>query len=490
MTDQHVIVEPGAVLATIDGGLKLLRDHEVVIRGNLIEAVRPRRKTRDPRHPMRGQLLLPGFISGHTHVAAGTAARGLREGVGLPTRWGHAGSEKALLPMEILEELPDEELDTLTAANLIEILRGGCTTQVEMSSSLRQAQSYSRVAGRLGARGYVAPMVPALNRLTRLWLRSSDAAVQMSESRTLSEIGECVAFAHAIEGTHDDRLRPMLAIALTETHTTQTISAIRTASEELDCPIQLHVQSERAAHLSPSGTRDREIPILDELGLLKRPIFGAHLLSIDAPTDLPTLAQHRFTFVHCPTGGGSGMNPASQPYPEALATGVNTALGLDAHSTDYVEIIKLAVILGRARASLGSSAAKVSMRPGIIDALQSATSSPARGLGRTDLGCVAPGAKADLCGVSLVGPFTGRGVFPPAPLNNLMYANGSCVHTVMTNGIWQVQEGQLVIADEASIRRSRDKLMDALWERLGEAGYLSDVSAVDLGTSGAAETDG
>ena len=57
-------------------------------------------------------------------------------------------------------DLDDEDLDALTAYNLAEILRGGCTTQVEQSLDLRQAESYVRVARRWGVRGYPAPMLP------------------------------------------------------------------------------------------------------------------------------------------------------------------------------------------------------------------------------------------------------------------------------------------------------------------------------------------
>jgi len=57
-----------------------------------------------------------------------------------------------------VERLSDDELDALTALNLAELLRSGCTTQVEMSLSLRQAESYVRVAERWGVRVLKPPL--------------------------------------------------------------------------------------------------------------------------------------------------------------------------------------------------------------------------------------------------------------------------------------------------------------------------------------------
>ena len=53
--------------------------------------------------------------------------------------------------------------------------------------------------------------------------------------------------------------------------------------------------------------------------------------------------------------GGAGTSSGSQPYPEALTAGVKVNVGIDTHSNDYVENMKLAVICGRARARIDRS---------------------------------------------------------------------------------------------------------------------------------------
>ena len=149
--------------------------------------------------------------------------------------------------------------------------------------------------------------------------------------------------------------------------------------------------------------------------------------------DPAILRRHRFTYVTCPSGGGAGG--FTQPWPELLAAGVNTNIGIDTHSNDYVENLKLAVIKGEARWSLARAASPVPMtRPTMALAVDAATLGAARGLGRDDLGRIAAGACADLCAIDVGGWFTGSGALPPEPLTNLLYANGLAVRHVMTDG--------------------------------------------------------
>jgi cytosine/adenosine deaminase-related metal-dependent hydrolase len=380
--------------------------------------------------------------------------------------------------MEVLEDLGDDDVDVLTTGNLVEVLRGGCTTQVEMALTLRHAGAYVRAASRLGLRGYVAPMIPKITRVTPIWSRDDDQALRDSVPETLAEVEASLGFGRSLLAFGDDRIRPMMAVTLTAVHTRETLLAVRAAIDELGCALQIHLQSgsgNAQPELVVRSCGAREIPLLAELGLLDRPVLGAHLLGIDPATDLPILAEKRhFTFVHCPTAGGAGVNPSAQPYPEALGLGINTALGLDAHSTDFLENLKLALLFGRAREHLLSNSGALPLkRPSIWDVLRSATTAPADALRRPDLGRIAPGAKADLCTIDIVGPFVGSRATPPAPLNNLLYANGRSVRNVMTDGVWQLIDGELVVDDEARLNERRSAVMTIVWTRLAERGFLA-----------------
>lgn len=60
------------------------------------------------------------------------------------------------------------------------MLRTGCTTQAEMSLSLRQGESYVRVARAWGVRGVPGATVPSFTRLFPIWFRGNDATLDAS----------------------------------------------------------------------------------------------------------------------------------------------------------------------------------------------------------------------------------------------------------------------------------------------------------------------
>jgi 5-methylthioadenosine/S-adenosylhomocysteine deaminase len=476
---QTIIVQPSWVVAPDGDRLQLLDDYDVIIKHDRIDAVRPRKPTRDQRVVAQGQILLAGFISGHTHSAAGTMTRGFIEEnsfASVQTDDPSIPSRSLLRPMVLMEDLSDAELDDLTALNLAEMLRSGCTTQVEMSLSLKQMKSYVRVAGRFGIRGYPGGMVPGMKRLLAIWGRSDDLTLLNSAQETLAEIEANLGFARQVNGTENGRIQPMMAPSVVSVHTRETFSAIHSAARQLGNGIHIHIQNgwdpnDRKA-LQRYWGQD-EVPILQTLGLLDAPMFGAHLLGIDLTRDLGILARSRFTFAYCPSAAGASVLPSSQPYPEALAAGVNTCIGLDTHSNDYLENIKLSVMQGRARAQLLGSSSPVAMRePTIWNGLTSATLGGARGLARTDLGRIAPGAKADLCTVDVAGLLVGNGTLPREPYNNLLYANGLSVRNVMTDGNWQVRDGKFICDDEAQVVARGAAVVRKVWAQLDAEGFF------------------
>ena len=76
-----LVLEPSWVLTFENNDLQLRRDHSVVVQDGRIAAITPGRvRGRETRLELPGQLLLPGLISSHTHVALGVAdARADRE---------------------------------------------------------------------------------------------------------------------------------------------------------------------------------------------------------------------------------------------------------------------------------------------------------------------------------------------------------------------------------------------------------------------------
>lgn len=154
--------------------------------------------------------------------------------------------------------------------------------------------------------------------------------------------------------------------------------------------------------------------------------------------------------------------------------GLPVNIGIDTHSNDYLENLKLAVIVGRTRMRLLQAAGnKTPMKmPTIWSAIEGATVAAAKGLRRNDLGRIEAGAKADLVSIDVGGLLVGTGATPPEPLNNLLYAGGSSVRHVMTDGVFQVHEGRFVADDEAAVIRKGGEAVVKIWKRLGEEDWF------------------
>ena len=138
-----------------------------------------------------------------------------------------------------------------------------------------------------------------------------------------------------------------------------------------------------------------------------------------------------------------------------------------------IENIKLAVIYGQARVSLLKDTSPVPMKkPTIWDAVAGVTTIAADGLRRSDLGRIAPGTKADLISIDVSGLLVGTGALPPEPLNNLLYAHGLSVRTVMTDGNIQVMDGDLVVDNADTVARRGGRAVQKIWQLLEDEDWF------------------
>ena len=461
-----IILEPSWTLVYRDGDVELVADHSVVVEdGRIAKIVEGRVPGNDVRIDMTGQLLIPGMISAHTHVALGSPTRGLIE-----------GGRSYAVPAVMLEQLSTSDIDALTAYNLAEILRGGCTTQLEQSLSLEHAQSYVRVAEKWGVRGYPSGMLPTFSKMLPVWFAPDDQTVRNSEAGTLTEIASFLEWARSVRGAGDGLIRPMIAPHGPETATPATLDAVAAAARELGTGIHTHLatlpsDAERMLRMWGKGP----VEWVDDHGWYDVPFFGAHLGGWDVEKDSAFLAsKENFTFVHCPSGAGAGSGQGAQPYIEALAAGINVAVGLDTHSNDLLENAKLAVLYGRLRHDIIADSSPVPIkRPTVWDMIKSVTVNPAKGLRRDDLGRIEVGALADLTSIDVSSLLVGGGIAGPEPLNNLLYANGRMVRNVMTQGVLQVSDGHLVVDDENGIISRGGEVVKEIWAQLEANGWFT-----------------
>jgi len=460
---QDLALEPGWLLAWQNGRAVLERGKHVLVRDGRIAAVED--KPFPPsvtRLEMSNCLLLPGFISCHNHVACGTPTRGIIE-----------TGRSDLRPLQLVAELlDDDELDALTQYNLAELILSGCTTQLEMSTTLRQSEAYVRAAKRFDARGYPGTMLPNIARLGPIIMAEGDDALYDAEPETLAEIKRNLAFGQKHMGASQGRIMPMMAAMAADFHTPVTMTALAAAAQALGTGLHTHL----AWHPNENPTMQRRwkktsVEWWEDFGFLDGPFFGAHFGHPNWDIDAPILRRHGAIYAHCPAMRGVGG--ATQPYPEALGNGIKTNIGVDTHSNNYLEILKLGVATGRTRYHILKDMSDVAIaEPTMEDAVRGSTLYPAQALRRDDLGRIEEGAQADLIAVDVTGFLVGAGRLPPEPLNHLLYASGWCVRHVMTAGIVQVKDGIFQPADMRQLMQDGGKVMEKIWAALQAEGWF------------------
>lgn len=460
------VIEAGWALVTRGETQQLERDVSIIVRGNKIAEIRPGRvRGWETRVDASDCVVLPGFISGHTHTAVSSPARGLIEGGRFMDR-----------PVEMAMKLDDDDLDALTAYNIAEILKSGCTTFVEMSASVRHAESFARVARAWGVRAYISVIAPNMERLYELWYREDDQLLFDSVPETLREIEAARQFGLALNKSDGDLLRAQMAIHAADTQTPETLKAAQRAAEELGNGIHIHLaQRTREVEVCERLWGMRPVAWLESLGFFSQPVIAAHLYQMDMVQDPPILKRHGVNYVHCACMA-SLLHQGTQPFPEALASGLNISLGIDQLSNDYLENIKLATLNGQLRTNLlGKHSTAEMQRPQIMDAVRAATVGGAKMLRRDDLGRLAPGAKADLTAVDVTKPLGGVGALPPEPLHHLLYSSGRNVRHVMTNGRFQVLRGSLIMADEDRVVADGGRVSQRIWQLLEDQKWFDAV---------------
>jgi 5-methylthioadenosine/S-adenosylhomocysteine deaminase len=230
------------------------------------------------------------------------------------------------------------------------------------------------------------------------------------------------------------------------------MAAWRCSDETLRTTVELARHWGLPTHIHVAEARDeielmqrrnglRHIEWLDNLNLLGPDFQLVHCVQV-TETEIDLIAASGATVVHCPVSNmflASGMAPITT----MLARGIPVALGTDGpashNSQDILETMKVAALLAKIESSNPTAVLP-------SDILTMVTGTGARVLGRTDLGSIKPGMKADL---TLVNLNTVRAMPVHSPASALVYnAAGPDVHTVMVDGQILLDAGRVTVLDE------------------------------------------
>jgi cytosine/adenosine deaminase-related metal-dependent hydrolase len=184
-------------------------------------------------------------------------------------------------------------------------------------------------------------------------------------------------------------------------------------------------------------------------------ITGGHS-RVDYPrgNELRILVETGATIGHCPHKCAK-MAFAMESFDQYLEAGVRIGLGTDTYPLDIVAEMRYASLISRLvdRNACGARAAAV---------FNAATIGGATALGRSDLGRLAPGAKADIVIINLRNTRYG-----PArdPINALVeYGSGADVETVIVDGKVVVQNGRSTRIDDDELFAQAEAGATRAWD--------------------------
>src|SRR3977135_592055 len=149
--DKADLIITGGTVVTMDGSRTIYDDGVVVVKGDTIVAVGPRRELEgnylaSQTIDAKGGLVLPGFINGHTHVPM-TLFRGIHDDVTL-NDWLY----KYIFPAE-KKNVNEEFVRWGTRLAAAEQIRGGVTTFADMYYFEEAVAEETRAAGMRGVLG-------------------------------------------------------------------------------------------------------------------------------------------------------------------------------------------------------------------------------------------------------------------------------------------------------------------------------------------------
>jgi 5-methylthioadenosine/S-adenosylhomocysteine deaminase len=443
----RTVITGGDVVVWHAGGHALMRDANIVIEGSRIASV-----SRDDPGPAeftinaRGKLVSPGFINCHVHAGIDTQVLMTDKGA---SGYYNSGMIVAAASQETLGKqgpaLSDEEQRVAGFYPIVELLKSGVTTFVDIGGSIGNVDLFAELVGESGVRAYAGHGFEQAS-----WvLDSITGALRYiwNDGAGWDSFRRAVRFVEEHDGAHDGRLRGIIVPLKLDTVQPDLLREAQAAATSLDVPLTVHAaQAGFEYHEIVRRHARTPIQLLADLGLLTpRLLIGhgiymaGHRFTASPPTgDLRLIAEGGATVVHSAVVFAR-RGIAMESFQRYLDAGVRMTFGSDTLPRDLLQEMRLAAYLCKVVDADWSAAHT-------RDLYNAATCHAAAALGRDDIGRIAHGMRADLFIADLrklhIGPIMD-------PVMALVHqASASDIETVMVDGKVVVDAGRHTSIDE------------------------------------------
>jgi len=390
-------------------------------------------------------LVLPGLINIHTHsLSAPLLYRGILEDEGqtlykylLPVRYGttsrppYAQGEDAYL---------------LSQVTLIEILKSGVTTILEQTDNLEDVLKTAQVLGLriYGCHSYFNAM-PFEEKGKVVYPPFKDHCPGFEENLHLMK---------KYQDSCNGRVKVWFGPHAPDTCSTELLQETRKKAKELKVGIGTHV-SQSLTELNEIKRRFKKTPVeyLDDIGFWGEDVIAAHAIHTTS-SDVSIMARSGMTVAHCASSYvKSGIHAPMARYRKH---GINVVVGTDQNSMDLIDEMRLAMFSSKLNDDDPNATT-------VLDVFNAVTLNAAKALGRSDIGRIAPGAKADIILMNMkqahLSPYRD-------PLKMLLYhSNRNDVDTVIVDGQIVMADRKVFTVDEEEIISKATEVAHRIWKK-------------------------
>jgi cytosine/adenosine deaminase-related metal-dependent hydrolase len=440
MPTRTLVLKNCRAIATMNDERAILRDSDVVIDGPVIKSVgRVTPPAGADVIDCAGKVVLPGFVNTHHHLFQILTRN-------LPAVQNATLFDWLVHNYEIWRGITPDAVYAAARCGLAELLLTGCTTAADHHYLFpRGASRYLldetiRAARELGIRFHPTRGSMSLGH-SRGGLPPDDLVEDDDDI-----LRDC---QRVIDHYHDARDLSMCRVALAP------CSPFNVSPELLQQTADLGRQHQLRLHTHLCETLDEEqyclekyhkrpLDFMESLGWLGDDIWFAHVIHVN-DTEIARLGRARTGIAHCPSSNlrlGSGIAPIRALLTAGSPVGVAVDGSSSNDSSNMLLEVRLAMLVQRIKAGVQAMPA--------LDALWLATRGGAAVLGRSDIGCIAPGRAADIALFDVTGlPYAGAQSDPVAAV--LFCGIDQRAWMTIVHGRIVVREKQLVSADANEI---------------------------------------
>ncbi|XP_066355659.1 uncharacterized protein [Miscanthus floridulus] len=445
-----------AVIVTMDGALRVLREGALAVSGDCIAAVGPSAdvlaafpcavQTVD----LGGRIVLPGLVNTHVHTSQ-QLARGIADDVDLMT-WLHG----RIWPYESHMTEEDSYASTLLCG--IELIRSGVTCFAEAGGQF--VSEMARAVELLGLRAC----------LTKSTMDCGDG---LPPNWSCCSTDDCIQSQKELYEKHhntaDGRIRIWFGLRQIMNATDHLLLETRDVAQKLNTGIHMHIAEipyENQLIVRTKGIDHGTVTYLEKIDFLRSNLLAAHSVWLNEP-EIDHFSKAGVKVSHCPASAMRMLGFA--PIREMLDSGVCVSLGTDgAPSNNRMSIVDemyLASLINKGREAYISGTTNPTALPAET-VLKMATINGAKAvLWDNEIGSLEVGKKADLV---VVNPFTWSMVPLHDSIANIVYCmRTENIESVMCNGRWIMKDHKIMNLNEEEVISSAVKRANDLLVRAG-----------------------